>query len=232
MNNLRIQINERCTGIKLPEEYEHINPAENTDNLTRLLYNESSQHFDKPIQYLSNKSNNSHFKLTIIPDLYLLKAHGKKVRFILFRIKYVIKEKVDPHKIFSIPILDLSYHFCEDQHQLTHINYELFLHANTKIFIIKNYEDDFYEQMFELYKHVDEMQPTQLNKAEREEKLVKIRDRMSKYLPARNSFRSRKNNFGGNTMRKLMTGNTSGGFRKTKKHTNKYNNKTKSKARK
>lgn len=206
MNKLRKEINERCTDIKLPVGYKHINPDENADSLVRLTYNESNKSYNEPIQYLSNQPNNSNFKISIIPDLYLFKNSGKTVRFILFRIKYVINEEKN-NRLISIPVLDLSYHFCEDANTLTYKNYEKF---KDDIYIIKNYEDDFYEQMFTEFKKIDEMETSQLSDKEIDEKIKKIQERMSKYLPQNIKIRSRQNNFKSSIF---------GGSRKTNKKT-------------
>ena len=106
------------------------------------------------------KLNASHFKLSIIPNIYIDKIKGERGRFCLLRIKFVCKYG---GKFYTIPIVDLSYHFCEDDKNPIDTS-NLLNFIDDKIMVKKDYSADLYSQLMKAYDTGDKDQIGKIRK--------------------------------------------------------------------
>lgn len=120
------QINRKCTKAKLQEKlgseekfrgYEFTD--EHSDTMTIFKYNGTPLYgIGNPPKATTHKSGikDGCFKISVLPNLWInigstasKEVDNVGVRFCLFRIKIMLK---GPDGFVSIPIMDLSYHFC------------------------------------------------------------------------------------------------------------------------
>ncbi len=171
MNSLRDKLNEKTKSFDITKILEDAEPmSEIFDTLVKIEYGENSplgsgiknQTFKK---YISTPKEGC-FKLSIIPYLWINNEAKSITRaddentgvvFCLFRIKYVFKQNGE---IITIPVVDLSYHFCNKVNFLIDSidnwgkNYIEF----NKIIYVKNRENlktDLYLQLISAFKDED-----------------------------------------------------------------------------
>ena len=192
------KIREKLTPLFNKEKYNFVKENKNTLTLHNYesgqIYSRKGVHDISMKTFESDKSNIGFCKISMIPNLWL--DFGPTfdkgvddnigIRFCLFRIKFMLEKG---GKYYSIPILDLSYHFCNNNNTFNSLSYNyrenyipLYGHRvgssiePGKVYIQtkRSLVESFYLQLYTLFN------PS--NSIIDERKKEKIMKRMSEYL--------------------------------------------------